>query len=808
MARFLKIFAAILLVSTLASVKEARAQVRIVHNFNKVWHFIHGDSGRQIPLATAPWRTVNVPHDWSIEGNFSKDHPAGPAGGALPGGVGWYRKSFEVPSAWQDKKIWIEFDGVYRNSEVWCNENYLGKRPYGYGSFRYDISKYVHVGMPNEIVVRVDNSQQPNSRWYSGSGIYRNVRLVITEKIHVAPWGIFITTPSVDEKKALIRQQTILVNETQRPQNVQVTVELLSPTKTVLASKRISRLLRSSSEDTLTLEMTLEQPQLWSVEQPVLYSTRTSIASDQKVWDDVQTSFGIRYFSFDVEKGFFLNGKHVKINGVCNHHDLGCLGSAVSLPALKRQLRLLKAMGCNAIRTSHNPPAPELLDLCDTMGFLVMDEAFDMWKKGKTKYDFSLDWDEWYERELRDMILRDRNHPSVIIWSIGNEVIEQWDEKDSLGVILTQQLTRIVKELDTTRPVTAACNNTNPKNPLFKAGVLDLIGFNYGHKEFPSVPHNFPGKAFIATETVSALATRGHYDMPSDSIRRWPLRWDLPLLTGNPDNTCSSYDNCSAPWGSTHEETWDVVKAHDFIAGQFIWTGFDYLGEPTPYDWPSRSSYFGILDLAGFPKDAYYFYQSEWTTNPVLHIFPHWNWKRGDTVDVWAYTNCDEVELFINGVSVGVCKKTDSLLHLQWRVPYEPGEVKAVGRKGETTLCTASVKTAGEPRKILLEADRTTLKADGDDMAFLTARIVDEAGTLVPYANSLITFEVDGEADIVAMDNGCQTSVEPFQTRTRSAFHGLCLGVLRTREGKTGTVTVRARAEGLETGSIQLLSEQ
>src|SRR5262249_25165215 len=340
---------------------------------------------------------------------------------------------------------------------------------------------------------------------------------------------------------------------------------------------------------------------------------------------------------------------------------------------------MLKAMGANGIRTSHNPPAPELLELADRMGFIVMDEAFDVWKKKKTEFDYHLDWDEWHKRDLEDMVFRDRNHPSIFIWSIGNEVGEQWGD-DPNAAPLTVELTGIVRNLDTTRPITSACNNVNPKNGLIASGALDLVGTNYAHQQIPSFLQMFPGKPIIGTETTSALQTRGNYDMPSDKIRRWPDRSGKNVPYGNPDYTCSAYDNCSAPWGSTHEETWRIAKKFDFFSGIFIWTGWDYLGEPTPYWWPTRSSYFGVIDLAGFPKDSYYMYQSEWTSKPVLHVLPHWNWKQGDTIDVWAYFNSDEVELLLNGKSLGARKKSDGELHAMWRVSFEPGTLKAISR--------------------------------------------------------------------------------------------------------------------------------
>jgi beta-galactosidase len=568
-------------------------------------------------------------------------------------------------------------------------------------------------------------------------------------------------------------------------------------TKNVTAKNSVSEVFQ---------DVTVDNPILWTLENPQLYRAVTTIEGNGKVCDEYETPFGIRTFVFDVDKGFSLNGKHVKINGVCDHHDLGCLGSAVNKRALERQLEILKAMGCNAIRTSHNPPAPELLDLCDRMGFIVMDEAFDMWKKKKTDFDYSLDWDTWHRQDLTDMILRDRNHPSVFIWSIGNEIVEQWDKQDSSGTVIARELGALVKSLDSTRPVTSALNDPVPSNPLFRSGALDLIGNNYSIDKYPDFPKNFPGKKFIATETVSALATRGHYDMPSDTIRRWPTRWDIPFNTGNPDNTCSAYDNCSAPWGSTHEETWKVMKKYDFLSGMFIWTGFDYIGEPTPYGWPSRSSYFGIIDLAGFPKDVYYMYQSEWTDKPVLHLFPHWNWKKGDTVDVWAYTNCEEVELFLNGQSLGTKKKVGDALHLMWKVPFTPGTLKAVGRTEGKEILTQEIKTAGAPAKIVLEADRNVISADGKDLSFVTVKVLDEAGTLVPNADNLIHLSVSSEGRIVGVDNGLQTSHESFKAHDRKAFNGLCLSVIQSTE-KAGRITLEARSDGLKESSIVIESK-
>jgi beta-galactosidase len=521
------------------------------------------------------------------------------------------------------------------------------------------------------------------------------------------------------------------------------------------------------------------------------------------VVDEYTTPFGIRYFDFDVNKGFLLNGKPMKINGTCNHHDLGCLGAAINKSALRRQLQILKDMGCNGLRTSHNPPAPELLDLADEMGFIVMDEAFDMWKKQKTKYDYHLDWDAWHKRDLEDMVLRDRNHPSVFIWSIGNEIPEQGGkDSDTSGRVIARELAGIVRSLDTTRPITSACNHPYPDNNIIRSGALDLIGYNYDQKDYATFHERFPGKKFIATETVSALATRGHYDMPSDSIRRWPVRWDKELNSGNPDTTCSAYDNCSAPWGSTQEETWKVMKKYDFLSGQFIWTGFDYIGEPTPYPWPARSSYFGIVDLAGFPKDTYFMYQSEWTSKPVLHVFPHWNWKAGDTVDVWAYyNNADEVELFLNGKSLGTKRKTGDDLHVWWRVQYEPGTLKAVSRKNGKVVLTREIKTAGAPAKIVLKADRKAINGSENELCFVRASIVDKEGHVVPDASNLIHFTVTGDGFVAGTDNGCETDLTSFKSTARKAFNGLALAVLQSKQ-KPGTIQLKATADGLEPANV------
>jgi beta-galactosidase len=774
--------------------------------FDADWKFsLNGDSAAVNPaFDDTSWRTLDLPHDWSIEAAFDEHAAAGVGGGALPGGIGWYRKKFAVSTADKEKKVFIDFDGVYWNSEVWINGHHLGKRPNGYISFRYELTSFVNTDKENVIVVKVDNSSQPNSRWYSGSGIYRHVWLVKTSPMYIVQWGTYITTPSINEKEAKVVIETRFRNATGKVQKLSLLTELYDKSGSKVAEAKTNANVSRDSMQKIVQDVMVLRPELWSVEKPNLYKAVSVLSSSNKIVDSYETVFGIRSFEFDPYKGFSLNGKSMKILGVCNHHDLGCLGTAVNARAIERQLEILRGMGVNAIRTSHNPPAPELLDLCDRMGFIVMDEVFDMWKKKKSDHDYSQYWDEWHEKDLRDFIYRDRNHPAVMIWSIGNEIGEQWD---STGVAITKELAGIVKTLDATRPVTTGNNEVNPHNSLINSGALDLIGYNYHHQDFADFHKRYPGKKFIATETTSALETRGHYDMPSDSIRRWPLSWDKIFVEGNKDNTVSAYDNVSAPWGSTHEETWKVMKKYEHLSGMFIWTGFDYLGEPTPYIWPSRSSYFGVIDLAGFPKDSYYMYKSEWTSDPVLHLFPHWNWKPGQVIDLWAYYNhADEVELFVNGVSKGIKKKSGDDLHVMWRVPFEAGSIKAVSRRNGNEVLTKEIKTAGPPATILLEADRNVIESNGRDLSFVTVKILDSEGNIVPHAESNLKFEVSGEGFIAGVDNGDPTSHESFKADSRKAFHGLALVVIQSKS-KPGSITVKATSGGLKEASIQITAK-
>ena len=782
-------------------------------SFNTDWKFYLGEANDAAVenFNDAAWRHVQLPHDWSIELPFDSASPTGTGGGALRGGIGWYRKTFTLPPTSKGKNIFIDFDGVYCNSEVFINGHSLGIRPNGFISFRYNLTPYLKFdNQANIIAVKVDNSQQPNSRWYSGSGIYRNVWLVTTNTIFVDHWGTSITTAAVTEQSAGVNIKTTINNSNATAARLMVKTSIYDDMQKLVNSTTSDQSCNANEVTALLQHLTVTRPMLWSVEHPHLYKAVTTLQANGKIVDTYTTTFGIRYFNFDANNGFFLNGKSLKIIGVCDHHDLGCLGTAINTRALERQLEILKAMGCNGIRTSHNPPAPELLDLCDKMGFIVMDEAFDMWKKQKNKYDYHLNWDEWHKKDLEDQVLRDRNHPSVFIWSIGNEIPEQWsgrDGADSSGLVIARELAAIIRTLDSTRPITSAMNDPQPRNAIYRSGALDLVGFNYHHRDFKTFPEKFPGQKFIATETVSALQTRGHYDMPSDSIRRWPSRWDKPVTDANADLSCSAYDNCSAPWGSTHEETLKELLKYNFASGMYIWTGFDYIGEPTPYPWPARSSYFGIIDLAGFPKDVYYLYQSLFTSKPVLHIFPHWNWKAGQTVDVWAYyNNADEAELFLNGKSMGTKKKTGDDLHVMWRVPYEPGTIKAVSRKNGKTVLEKTIHTAGPAAKLVVSADRNIVHAGGNDLCFVTVKVVDKNGNMVPDADHLIKFELQGNAAIAGVDNGSPVSMESFKANSRKAFNGMCLAVIAP-DGKPGSISLKANAEGLSSASVTITAK-
>ena len=790
--------------------------------FTENWKFYKNDTIKSLneALNANAWQAIDLPHDWSIYQEFDKNSLAGIGGGALSGGVGYYKKSFKIPAQDSTHLHKIQFDGVYQNSEVWINGSYLGKRPNGYIGFEYDLTPYLNFGSKdNTIVVKADNSDQPNSRWYSGSGIYRNVWLKKLSKIHIPNWGTFITTPNISGEKALVNITAEIKNEFAKDKEIEVQVTIFQDDQEIVKSETSALSITANSAINFNKELTILNPKLWSVDSPSLYKAQIDIIQNKNLIDRFETSFGIRDFEFDLEKGFILNGKSQKIRGVCMHHDLGPLGAAINIRAIERQLEILKEMGVNGIRTAHNPPAPELLDLCDQMGFIVMDEAFDIWTTAKTKHDYSQYWDKWHEQDLSDLIKRDRNHPSVFMWSIGNEIQEQWSNK---GAKIGVELSNIVKGLDSTRPVTAGMNppvhvsdkevtiqfeeTADKPNSLAGSGALDLIGYNYAHQTWEKHQLNFPNTHFIATETTSGLQTRGYYEFPSDTTKIWPVRWDKVFTGGNPDQTISAFDQVRTPWGSLHETSWKIIKKNDFLSGFFIWTGFDYIGEPTPYEWPSRSSYFGIVDLAGFPKDVYYMYKSEWTDEDVLHLLPHWNWEQGQTVDVWAYyNNADEVELFLNGESKGSKSKKGEELHVMWRFPFQPGTLKAVSRKNGRVVKETEIKTASKPAKIELSPDRKELQANGLDLSFVTVNITDAKGILAPRANNQIDFEIEGPGKIVGVASGDPTNHESFKGKSHRALNGKCLVIVQSTK-QTGEIIISANSAGLESKSVVLKS--
>jgi beta-galactosidase len=767
-------------------------------SFDQGWRFQLGEvAGAENPaLADTAWRVLDVPHDFSIEGPpgadpatmegpFDSKSPGGTGAGALNGGIGWYRKTFSLPEDSAGKRVGVQFDGVYMDSEVWLNGVSLGKQPYGYTSFQFDITPHLKPGS-NVLAVRV-NVQQPCSRWYSGAGIYRHVWLTLTDPVHVAPWGTYVTTPEVVDASATVKVRTQVRNAGKDGTKATLTTAILDATGKKVAEHQTSEAIAAAAGTEFTHGLKVEAPRRWSTEDPYLYQVVSEVRIGERLVDRYVTPLGIRTIEFTADNGFLLNGKRVQIKGVCQHHDLGCLGAAVHIRGIERQLEILKAMGCNAIRTSHNPPTSELLDLCDRMGMLVMDEIFDEWiiPKSGMKFGYKRFFEEWSERDLVSMIHRDRNHPSVILWSIGNEIKEQ--DKPQGGE-MAKRLADITRREDPTRLVTSGVNKMGQAIASGFTKALDVIGMNY----FTDQYHAQKGKLLVAAETSSALSTRGEYGLeltPEGKVN----------MNMRPNNQCVSYDLDRPNWGCTAEESLLFIKNAPWVAGEFVWTGFDYIGEPTPYHWPSRSSYFGIIDLAGFPKDRYYLYQSQWTDKPVVHLLPHWNWKgfEGKEIPVWCFTNAESVELFLNGKSLGIKDFKDSKsLHLEWKVPYEAGVLKAVGKKAGKTI-TEEVRTAGEPAKLIVRPDRKQIAADGQDLSYVEVSVVDKDGNICPNADNVIAFGLEGPGTIAGVDNGDPTNHEPFKATKHKAFHGLCLAVVESTRSP-GEIRLSATAPGLE----------
>ena len=769
------------------------------------------------------WRKLDVPHDFAIEGPFRMDLSGNT--GRLPyQGIGWYRKSFVLDSTDADKGIYVDFDGVMAYAQVWLNGQYVGGWPYGYNSFRLDLTPYVRTGGENLLAVRTD-TEKWESRWYPGAGIYRNVWLVKTGQVQVKHWSARMRTACLTESTARLDLSLEVENHLDKDVEAVVKGEVYELDSTDCFGRRVLRLpaqevrLSARSAQAVKLEDELDDYKRWDIGSPNRYVVRLTVSVGGQVTDRYDVPFGIRETEFS-RQGFFLNGRKVALQGVCLHHDLGALGAAFNLSAQERQLRIMQEMGCNAIRTSHNPPAPELLDLADKMGLLVMDEAFDAWARGKRTWDYNKLYNEWHEKDLQAMVRRDWNHPSVIIWSIGNEVMEQRD------VEMTRHLAGIVRELDDTRPVTAGYNNPDGGRDSNAARELDLMGVNYffGQQARWDEDERYKDMPTVGTETSSCVSTRGVYFM-GDTLRK--------------DFQISSYDLDSPGWGCSPDRQFATNARFPHLLGEFVWTGFDYLGEPTPYNSdntnllnfrtdpskqeelkkkleelariqpPSRSSYFGIVDLAGFPKDRYYLYQSHWRPElPMAHILPHWNWpdRIGQVVPVHVYTSGTEAELFVNGKSWGRRSKREGQdFRLVWdSVVYQPGSVRVVAYKNGQKWAEDEVQTTGEVRKIRLEADRNSLDAGSRELAFVTVRLTDEEGRTVPTACCPLKFEVEGAGELVATDNGDPISFTPFQSAEREAFNGLALAIVRARKGAAGEIRVRVSGEGLEPAVLQL----
>jgi beta-galactosidase len=755
-------------------------------SFNRDWKFYLGNaSGAEKPVYNdAGWRTLSVPHDWSIELAFNKNSASGHGGGCLDGGIGWYRKSFKLPAADAGKRITIQFDGVYMNSDVWINGTHLGLRPYGFTTFEYDLTPYLNFASTNVIAVKVNNNQ-PNCRWYSGSGIYRNVWLTVTDPVHVAYCGSFATQSNVSAASAKISIATTVENHSAKNQPVFLISTIYDQANKVVGTvKTAVSTIASSNKNTFSGMINISNPILWGLNNPYLYTVKTQVYINNTVTDKFTSRLGIRYLAFDANKGFSLNGVNTKIHGVCMHHDLGSLGAAQNYRALERQVEILKTFGTNAIRTSHNPPAPELLEICDRLGVLVLDEAFDAWLLAKTSNDYHLYFKDWAQRDVQNWIQRDRNHASVILWSIGNEI---WDGENASSTATAKSLIGWVHDYDTSRGITMALFSSAGLNNI--ADLLDVVGFNYflyasDGSQYDSWHKSHPNWKLLGSETSSAVRSRGVYHTPVTSN----------VLTAA-DYQCSSYDNSVVSWGHGAEKACKVDKERPFVAGEFIWTGFDYMGEPIPYENDAKSSYFGIVDMCGFPKDVYYLYQSQWTSTPMVHLLPYWNWKAGDNIPVFAYTNCDSVKLTMNGKALGTKKFQNGALHLEWNVPYEAGMLIAQGYKNGSAITADTVKTAGAATKLILKADRKTIHADNSDLVFIETDLLDSKNVLVPNTNNPITYSISGPGEIVGVDNGNAMSYESFRGTQRNLFNGKALVIVRSTCAE-GAIVVSAKTTG------------
>lgn len=782
-------------------------------SFDAGWKFILGD----VPNAQVPvfddknWTALDLPHDWSIAGPFSRDAPSGSEGAYLPTGIGWYRKTFQIPGSDAGRRILLQFDGVYQCSDVWINGQHLGFRPYGFITFYYDLTPHLHFGNERNVVaVRVDNSHQPNVRWYSGSGIYRHTWLINTGPVYVEQWGTSVTTPDITPQNATVAVSTRVRNDLKQSAACTLTTTVVDRNGATVQSVETQANIAAGGDYVFDQRIAVPNPSLWSTTTPYLYTARQMLRSQDAEADALDIPFGIRSIVFDVDKGFLLNGEHVKLNGVCLHGDGGCVGTAVPARVWERRFALLKEMGCNAIRTSHNPHLPEFLDLCDTMGFLVMAEAFDEWREAKVQtplYGYHRYFDEWAARDLTDMILRDRNHPSIILWSAGNEVPDQVVRRgpETLGELLS-----ILHPMDPTRLVTVACDRiaAEPQAalPEFLA-MLDVVGYNYAgrwrnrRELYYSIDrYNFPQRRMIGTENGA---------MPAF----YPGNDTAPFGAGFVSN-----------FRIATEQLQRFTQVHDYVTGDFMWTGIAYLGEAR---WPAKGSRCGVLDTCGFTHDGYYFYKSVWTKTPVLHLSPHWNWagKEGEIIPVICFTNCDTVELFLNGKSLGVqgymfpetgmegryghmpprdrVLQTTGDLHLAWYVPYQAGTLKAVGTKDGQVVLTVEQSTTGNPAAIRLTADRTSIATRWDDVSHVTVEIVDQQGRVVPTADNEVVFALSGPGRILGLDNGDPESHESYQGDRRATYTGRALALVQS-DGRPGTLRLSASSSSLKGAEVMI----
>jgi len=793
-----------------------------------------GSPGSNVPFIQnnfddSKWQQIHLPHDWAINGPFyeNANPEVGGGMGRLPShGVGWYRRKLNIPAADKDKSIYLDIDGAMSYAMVWLNGNIVGGWPYGYNSFRLDITPYVKPGGDNQLVIRLDNPNN-SARWYPGGGIYRNVWLTKLSPVHIAQWGTFIITTDVSASSATVNLVVDIENRSNSDQNIRVVTEVyglnnqLKRSEKKLASYPISDVtVPAGKKIKIKNSVVIKNPMLWGPppsQKPNLYVAVTRLYTNGKPLDEYETRFGIRSLQFDPLKGLAVNGEAVRFQGVNQHHDLGALGAAFNTRAAERQLEILRELGCNSIRMAHNPPAPELLDLTDQMGFLVIDEIFDSWERRKTPHDFHLIFPDWHEPDTRAFIRRDRNHPSVIAWSFGNEVGEQYTA--DTGAALAKKLYDIVKEEDSTRPATASMNYAKPDMPFPK--VMDILNLNYqgeGIRDAPAYSHlrgirtpplypafqrQFPDKLIVSSETSSALSTRGTYVFPVYNGISAPVS---DSTGGDPKNRyVSAYELYTAQFGASPDKVFASQDKHPYVAGEFVWSGFDYLGEPTPY-YSARSSYSGIIDLAGFKKDRFYLYQSRWLPDlKMAHILPHWTWpdRVGKITPVHVFSSGDEAELFLNNKSLGRKKKGRYEYRFRWdSVIYAPGELKVITYKNGQPWATDVVRTSGKPAKLELKADRNTITADGKDLSFITLRVLDSEGTVVPEAGNHITFEISGPGEIVATDNGDPTSFVPFSSKKRNAFNGLVLAIVRAKAGTSRTLKVKATSNGLKSGEV------